>query len=918
MIVMRLKYPPPIRMIKIRAAFCIFFFVMSAVNAWAQNDVGKIVDLSVDNKRLVEILYELSSAHQIKFFFEPNDLPYYPLNENFESEAIYAIIKKLTDGTKLIVVPHEDKGLCVIQRPKANAEYVESLIKKWEDGTYNYPFDERAEVLNYTFGDQSQNQGIAKLTISLIDETLNESIIGAVVSNKDLTVNGVSGADGNIMLEILKGEHTLLVNYIGYQSIELNLGLYEDAKIDLSMSFQSFLFDEIEVVASGIDQKLKSSAVGTEVIDIQKLESIPQVLGEVDVIKSLEILPGVTTAGELSSGFNVRGGNIDESLVLLNDGIIFNPTHIVGFISAFNADALDNATLYKSYVDPAYGGRGSAVLDLKSDASNVKEFKGKGGLGTSMAKLYLEGPITEKIDFHISGRGSFNDYLLSLVANTELRNSNARFFDFNGGLTYRINDKHKVNFNNYYSSDFFEYNDEFGFKWSNSHLGLQWKSNWTEKTYSSLSLNYGTYDTDNFTLGTPEASSFKSGLYYYKVLASVNRQIGENGFLKVGAEFIEYHNRSDRLDPSAGSTITAKSIQRKAGISLSPFLTFNQKIGERITFETGIRWSNYFTTGPGQIFSYEGDEKEERTIVTQEELNGFDTEGTHRVIEPRFSINYNFTENWSVKAAYNRMSQNIFQLSTTNTALPSDLWIFTDRHIQPLIVDQYSIGLFTANKRKHFSVEVDVFAKRFDNLYELRNFSQVVLNEHIETELIDAEGKSYGFEFLFRKQKGKWTGNVAYTYSRALRKTTDEFKSINNNEFFASDFDIPHQLNILASYQGLPVVFFNFAYVFKSGKPTTIPSGTIIQDDILVPLYARRNQERIPYYSRFDFSITMDLRKTKQKGFRNSFTLGVYNLLGRNNANNVFFRRSAKGNIVPFQFAVVGSAIPNLTWNFVF
>jgi len=638
---------------KLHSVFYICCLLMSTSNIWAQNDIGKIIDLSVDNKRLVEVLYDMSSTHELTFFFEPGDLPYYPLSENFESEAIYNIINKL-----------------------------------------KYPFDEKTKVLVYNFGEENTERGAAKLRLSLVDETTEEPIIGAVVSNEDLSVNGVSGTDGKIMLEMKKGSHKLSLNYIGYQEIELQLGLYEDASIDLSMSFQSFLFDEVEVVASGLEQKLKSSGVGKEIINLEKLESIPQVLGEVDVIKSLEILPGVTSTGELSSGFNVRGGNIDESLVLLNDGIIFNPTHIVGFISAFNSDALDNATLFKSYVDPAYGGRGSAVLDLKSDAANVKKWNGKGGLGTSMMKLYLEGPINDKLKVHISGRGSFNDYMLGLITNVELRRSNARFYDVNASLSYQVNARQQINVNNYFSSDFFEFNDEFGFRWSNTHFGLQWKSTWTEKLYSSLSLNYGAYNTDNFTLGTADASSFKSGLYYYKVLAAFNRQIGENGFVKLGTEFIDYHNRTDRLDPSEQSTITAKSIQRKAGLSVSPFLSFNQKLGTNISFEAGVRYANYFSKGPGAIFEYEEGAKEEFNIDSEEELSGFDKEGTHRVLEPRFSINYNFSENYALKAAYNRMSQQLFQLSSTNTPLPSDLWIFADRHIKALVVDQYAFGLF--------------------------------------------------------------------------------------------------------------------------------------------------------------------------------------------------------------------------------
>lgn len=884
----------------------------------AQNGVNQVIDLTIEEKPLIQVLYDLSKNYELNFFFEPQDLPYFPLTEKFEQKPIYAILQKLIDGTNLLVLPYADKGLAIVDKRKLNAAYLQELVGKWEDGSYGYPFDEKAKQLSYSFGQKSTATENVKLVISLMDETSGEPIIGAVVATADLSINGVSDPDGKVQLDLISGTYTLLVSYVGYQSIELQIDVFANASIDLVMSFQSFLFEEIEVVANSIEQKLKDSEVGKEVINIKKLESIPQVLGELDILKSLETLPGVTTAGELSAGINVRGGDVDESLVLLNDGIIFNPTHIVGFISAFNADALDNATLYKSYVDPAYGGRGAAILDLQSTAADAKEFKGSGGVGTSMMKLFVEGPVTEKLKFQASVRGSFNDFLLGLIANVELQKSNARFYDFNGGLTYQVNEAHQINWNAYLSNDFFEYNDEFGFRWTNAHLGLQWKSNWSERLFSSLSLNYGSYGTDNFTIGIPDAASFKAGLSYLKGIAAVNRKIGLDGFVKVGMEYLDFSNQPDRLEPTAESTLTAQQIQRKAGASFTPFITFNQKIGEKITFETGLRWANYYSTGAGKIFEYEDGIKTENTIIDQMESIGRDAAGTHQVLEPRASVNFNFKANWSVKAAYNRMSQNMIQLSNTNTTLPSDLWIFTNRYLEPLVVDQYSLGLFSITKNKNLSMEMDVFSKNMQGLYELDNFSQIVLNEHIETELIAATGRSYGLEFLLKKPKGKWTGSLAYTYSRSLRTTIEENKSINNNEEFPADFDIPHQLNVLASYRGLPVVSFNFAYVYKSGRPTTVPSGTIIQDGFVIPLYSFKNQERIPFYSRLDFSIALDLRQAKQKGFRNSFSLGFYNLLGRRNATNVFFRRSSKGNIVPFQFAVVGAVIPNLSWNFVF
>ena len=356
-----------------------YLFLFSFYSLSAQNDIGKIISISFENKPLVQVLYDLSTTHDLKFFFDPDDMPYYLLNGNFKEQPIFAIIKKLLDGTQLIALPYRYKGLCLINKTKANREYIEALINNWENGTFDYPFEKEIKTLDYNFGKKENKKENAELNILLRDEKNGESVIGAVIRNDDFTISEISDAAGKIFMEVPTGNYVFTITYLGYQTTILNIGLFDDAYITVPMTFQSFTFKEIEVVANSLEQKLNDSEVGKEIIEIKKIETIPQVLGEVDIIKSLEVLPGVTSVGELSAGFNVRGGNIDESLVLLNDGIIFNPTHIVGFISAFNADVLDKATLYKAYVDPAYGNRGSAVLELKSDASDVKDWQGKGG-----------------------------------------------------------------------------------------------------------------------------------------------------------------------------------------------------------------------------------------------------------------------------------------------------------------------------------------------------------------------------------------------------------------------------------------------------------------------------------------------------------------------------------------------------------
>jgi|GEM_PF-477473 len=896
----------------------LFYFSILSSLIFSQSSADRVVSIRVDNKPLLSVLYQLSTENDIQFYFDPGDLPVYPLEGDFKNVQLYKILQELINGSNLMTVPIGNDGVVLANKEKISKPYIEELKMAWSSGRFKYPFVDEVKVLNYSFGSQDHLNSSSKLNLNIYDSVTKEPILGAVLKNEDFSITEVSDLNGKISISPNKTDLKLLLSYIGYHTIELNITLFDNGDIDIPMDVQSVILNEVEIVGIGSRGKLEDSRVGAEVIDLIKIERIPQALGEVDIIKSLEILPGVTSVGDISSGFNVRGGNVDESLVLFNDGMIFNPTHIVGFISAFNAESINSTTLYKGYVDGEFGNRSSAVLDIKADAEGVKSFKGSGGIGTSLMKLYVEDKINDKFSYKLSGRASYNDYLLNLIANVKIKRSNASFFDLNGSAAYKINDKHTLIFNSYNSDDFFEFNDEFGFEWQNGHLGLRLNSKWSDSVYSKISLNKGFYSSNQFVINSPSASDFSSGIGYLKLLANVSKQLGDKGYVKAGVELINYDTEDDKLSPREESVIVESSIKRMSSQTVSPFLTLNYKILESLTLETSMRYSNYYSKGPGNIYEYANGSIQTSNIENTLAFEGNDPEGSYAVFEPRLSLNFKYSDNISLRSGYNKMSQNLIQISNASSALPSDFYIFSNRHIPPQIVDQYSLGIFNTNDTGSYNLSFEGFYKEYTNLRSLKQFPFVILNEHIETELLDTKGSSYGLEMFVEKNKGKWVGSLSYTYSRSFRQTIDTKGELNNGNEFPANFDIPHQLNIIASYKWLPTVSLQFAYVYKSGRPTTLPVETILQDGFLVPIYSGRNQARIPHYSRLDFSITLDMRKAKQKGFRNSFNLGFYNLLKRRNAFNVFFRRSEGGNIKPFQFAIVGTLVPNFTWNFTF
>lgn len=896
----------------------ILFFLLCFQNVFAQRAIDRRISTSFENQPLTKILYDLELSNGLTFYFVPEDMPSFLLSANFENEQVFAILQFLLNGTNLISLPYNEKVIVILNKEKASKDYLESIVQDWKNARYKYPINAEPKILSHRFGESSDSSKKVKLNLAVFASEKKEALIGAILTNNDQSIGAATDVQGNLELILPAGIHQLKLSYTGYQAVNLQLEIYENATLQIEMETQAYLFDAVEVVANSEEQKLSTVKAGLEVLDIKSLENIPQAMGEVDILKSLEIIPGVSSATELSQGFNVRGGSTDQNLVLLDEGIIFNPTHIVGFISAFNPDVISEAALYKGYVDASYGGRVSGILNLKSEIDKQEKWTGKGGLGTSMIKLSSKGPVGNKMDLQIAGRGSFNDYILRSIANVELQRSNANFFDLNANIRYELGANHKIYFNNYLSKDFFEYNDEFGFRWQNVSSGLKLNSSWGSDIYSEFSINYGSYNSENFTINTPDAFNFKTGLNYAKSIFSINKKWTEAGFVKIGCSYLLINNEADQLSPEGDSNINTATNQRNGSQNIAPFLSVSNKLGDKISFEIGLRLAMINSLGPGEIFEYENDIILENQITNSFELSGVDDQGSYQIFEPRFSINYQPKADWSIKSSYIRMSQNIFQLSATNSALPSDIWAVSNRYIKPSISDQISLGFLNLGKQRNYEFSLDLFYKRFSQLYELKDFASIILNKHLETDLLESKGRSYGAELLIKKNKGKWRGLIAYTFSRSFRQTIDSRASINAGKEFAAGFDIPHQLNVLASYKPLPVVSFNFAYIYRSGVPTTAPTSTIIQDGFLVPLYSDRNTERIPYYSRFDFSINLDMRKSKKEGFRSSFNLGFYNLLGRNNPTSIFYRRSSLGNIVPFQFSVIGSVVPNISWNFIF
>ncbi len=896
----------------------IFLCLLLSIPVLAQKPIDKIISASFTNNRLSEIFYNIEMTHNVKIYFDIDAAPTYRITRNYKEKQIWFIIADLLNGTRLKSLSYSDNSIVVIDMQKVNREDIKDLVSQWTTGNMAYPKRDEVENISIIYGNPSSDGSNVSYTLELYDKALKEPLVGALIYSEDYAINDVTDDKGSCTFTLNKGVHKLNITYTSFQPILLTIEIYEDANQKLEMNPSTYLLDEVEIVANSAKAKMESSKTGVEHIDMAKVEAIPQVLGESDLIKSLEILPGVTSAGEISSGFNVRGGKLDASLVLFDDAIIFNPTHVVGFISAFNSDMIKSATLYKGFVEPGFGNRSSAVLDIVGNKGSQK-WKAKGGIGTSMLKVLVEGPISNKTTFAASARGSFSDYLLNLVANNEVQNSSARFYDLNLAINHRFSEKTSIALSAYSSDDYFLYNQDFGFEWQNKFVSVIARQNWNRNLTSKLSISSGSYNTNQFTINATDAFTYTNGISYVKALQSNTYNFDDNNYLKSGVEYIAYGLDPERLSPNEEESIVQDvSIQRLGSISLSPYLSGKFNIIEELAIEGGLRYTTYGSVGPGQAYNYKDGIVDDNNIESGIEYEDGQRINTFSLLEPRISASYLLNAHWSVKTSFNKISQNAQLVSIANTSIPTDLWIFSNQYITPRIVNQYSIGVFHSAKNDNYSFSIEAFTKSTDNDFVLRDFPNIISNDHLETEVSEAIGKSMGVELLAEKSLGKLTGSLAYTFSETkFRTTTDRFP-VNFGNWTPSDIDIPHQVNLIFSYRMTPTFIFSGGYTYKSGRPFTVPEGTAIIDGFVVPLYSQRNIRRLPSYNRFDLSLTLDLRKNTQRGFRSSFTFGLYNLFGNNNVNNVYFRKSVGGNVRGFQLSIIGAVVPSFSWNFVF
>ncbi|CAI8170382.1 MAG: Uncharacterised protein [Flavobacteriales bacterium UBA4585] len=764
------------------------------------------------------------------------------------------------------------------------------------------------------------------------DAANGEELINASIVNEKFQ-GTVTNIYGFYSLTLPEGKYTFTVSYIGYESIVKTLTLKESQTLDFELKEATNELAEVEVTAKRLDENLNRAEMSTTQLTAKQIKAIPQFLGEFDVIRSITLLPGVTTVGEGASGFNVRGGKTDQNLILLDQAPVYNSSHIFGFFSVFNGDAVRDLKLYKGGIPAPYGGRLSSVLDVHQKEGNTKEFAGTMGLGLLSSRLMLEGPLVkDKASFMIAGRRSYQDVLLKASPNDDLNSIIANFYDLNAKVNYKFNDKSRLFLSAYYGKDAFGVPGLVKFDWGNLGLTGRWNYLITDKLFLNVSTIYSDYD---YAIGFDFPQAKIDNIAFIK---NQSNKVAFSWFpnakhqVNYGAEATVYDFEpfSTTLDYIDSNLVDISiELQNEYAVEPSLYIEDNWKINNRLTIRGGLRYSTFYNFGARDVVNYN---PTANGTVRNDLITDTTSYGSLEIIEafdglqglePRLGINFKSTENTAIKASYNRMRQYIHLISNTTSSLPIDTWRPAGRYIDPGTADQIALGWNRNFKGGEWQLSVETYYKSMRDLVDFKNGAQPTGVDNIEVALMTGRGRSYGVEMQLDKKIGQLTGWVAYTYSRSqlqvdLGATPEEW--INLGQWYSAAQDKPHDIAVVAAYAWKPNISFSGSFIYQTGKPYTYPEAKSEFEGIIYPFALSRNNSRTPAYHRLDLSMDIAVPNKKDNDLKGSWNIGVYNAYARKNAFSIFFEEELDDNGDPTgqtkatQLSIFATAIPTITY----
>ncbi|MCE7061568.1 carboxypeptidase-like regulatory domain-containing protein [Dyadobacter sp. CY343] len=754
------------------------------------------------------------------------------------------------------------------------------------------------------------------------DLTFGTPIPNASVISRASKANAISDSTGNFTITLKAGEQLITISSVGYFPKNLNITYKEIlAGVDVKLAPETRELKELIVKEKAPDENVRSSQMSVARLDIKNLKNIPVVFGEVDIIKALTLQPGVSTVGEGTSGFNVRGGRTDQNLVLLDGAPLFNTSHLLGFLSNVNADAIRDVTLYKGDIPAAYGGRLSSLLEINTRSGNKERVNVAAGVGLMTAGITADGPLTKnkRLTFLAGGRVAYPNLLIKRFPEPTNQNK-AFFFDLNARLSYEISENSVLSATGYYSHDSFKFPEDTLYGWKSTAATL----NWNKQINKSLSFQAGanlSYYTFNLEGISPTNEYlFQSGIRQYNGHLRVLWTPSLAHKLDAGLDFTHYQLAPGNLSPRKQSNITDIDLEKEQAIEQAAYVSDEWSPLSWISVSAGLRYVYFKNSGPGTVYEYQnGVPRTEESIVDTLTYGKGKSISNFGGLEPRLSVRINTGKTSSLKMSYTKTRQYLHLISNTTAISPVDFWKLADDFVPPQSAEQLALGYFRNFNDNTFETSVEIYRKRLSNLVEYKNGATLLLNPALETDLVPAVGKAYGIEFSIQKSKGILTGLVSYTYSRTFARVQSGFASeqINKGDWFPATVDRPNSVSISTQWKWKRGWTFGTNFVYMTGRPITFPDGTYRLNDVVVQDYSQRNLDRVPDYHRMDVSFTKDTRVATDQRRYSLWSFSLYNLYARKNPYSIYFKQSGT-RLVSYRLSVFGTIIPSINWKYHF
>src|SRR5690554_333121 len=915
----------------------LLLLLIMLISLWkvrAQNNQN--INIQFENTPLKEAVLQLEEASSFSFYFDEDWLKGYFVSNAFENESITVVLDGIFENTNINYLVKDEKIILennsyiytnlpenffneAVEKKTYKQENIAPIFQ--EEYTSQTTIQHRKLV---TIGKQLPNSANKTYVLSgtFTNSSTGEPLQNLSISTVDRSKYAVTDSNGHFSLRLPYGLNKLETNLLGFERIRQDVILYGDGNMNLSLRENTESLEEV-VVKSKKDVNVRDAVVGVTSINIESVKTIPLVLGERDLLKVATTMPGIKTAGEGSSGFNVRGGRADQNLILLDDAVLYNPSHFLGFFSAVNPFTTGSMHIYKASIPAEYGGRLSSVFDIDTKSGSMDKFAGEGSIGPITANLAVEVPVVKEKASVIAGfRATYSDWILRSLDEEQLKNSEASFYD--GIVKY----KHNIDNNNtlegtvYFSKDRFSITSDSIFDYQNRLISFKYGHAFNEKNraevlFASSQYKYGI----NYEARANKDFDFGYELNEYQAKFNFNYKFSRQHKFTYGLSSKLYAIDPGNISPiGANSDVTEESINREKGLESAVYFSDMFEVNDKLLIDIGLRYSFYASLGAATQNVYaEGVPKSENSIIEVKNYDNNEFIKTYGGPEYRISARYLLGNNFSVKGGFNTTIQYLHLLSTNTTMSPTDIWKLSDLNVEPQRASQYSLGFFKTLPDQSIELSVEGYYKKMNDILDYKVGAQLILNETLETELLQGKGKAYGVEFLLKKNEGRFNGYLGYSYSRSFVKLDSQLiqERVNNGDFFPANYDKPHDFSVVGNYKLTKRFSFSANFTYQTGRPITYPIGRFVFAGEEQVLYSDRNQFRIPDYYRLDLGVNIEGSHKLKKMAHSFINISVYNVLGRNNPYSVFFVNEA-GQIKAYKTSIFSIPVPTITYNFKF